>query len=68
MISVSRIRKTYQGYDIDHKESGVVLWTKNAFQLTTNRAQTVHALRDVSFEVRPGEVFGIFGANGGDRF
>jgi hypothetical protein len=45
MIAVSRISKTYQGYDIDHKESGLVLWAKNAFKLTSNRAASVQALQ-----------------------
>ena len=67
MIAASKINKTYQGYDIDHKESGVVLWAKNAFKLTSNRASTVHALRDVSLEVERGQVFGIFGSNGAGK-
>jgi hypothetical protein len=51
MITVSGISKTYQGYDIDHKESGLVLWIKDATKLTANRATTVQALQDVSFHV-----------------
>ena len=40
MITVSRISRTYRGYDIDHKESGFVLWAKNALKLASNRASS----------------------------
>ncbi|MBN1964710.1 MAG: ABC transporter ATP-binding protein [Anaerolineae bacterium] len=67
IITVSGISKTYRGYDIDHKESGVVLWAKNAFKLTSNRASSVQALANISFAVHQGEVFGIYGPNGAGK-
>ncbi|MBN2391029.1 MAG: ABC transporter ATP-binding protein [Anaerolineae bacterium] len=67
MIKVSHIDKTYQGFDIDRKEGGIALWIKNLSRLTANRASPVQALKDVTFSVTQGEIFGIFGANGAGK-
>lgn len=67
VIDVRNISKTYKGFDIDRKETGVGLWIKNIFKLTSNKSQTIHALKNVSFNVRNGEIFGIFGANGAGK-
>jgi ABC-type polysaccharide/polyol phosphate transport system ATPase subunit len=67
MLRISKVSKTYRGYDIDHKESSFMLWARNTFKLTSNRAGSVCALRDVSFEVASDESLGIYGANGAGK-
>lgn len=67
IIEVNQVTKTYQGFSLDRKESGIALWVKNVFQLTANRARTIRALDDISFRIEPGEIFGIYGANGAGK-
>ncbi len=67
IIDVRDLNKTYIGFDIDRKEAGIGLWIKNIFKLTSNKSQSIHALRKVSFNVKYGEIFGIYGSNGAGK-
>jgi len=66
MITLSHVSKQYIGID-SGKDKGIALWVKNIARLTSNRAAPVLAVRDVSFTVERGEVFGVYGANGAGK-
>ena len=66
MITLKNVSKLYKGVT-SGKDSGVYLWIKNFARLTSNRATSLLALDDVSFDVGKGEVFGIYGANGAGK-
>lgn len=66
-IKVVDVSKRYHAFDIDRKDSGLGLWFKNSLKLTGNRANATQALSAISFQVKQGELFGIFGANGAGK-
>jgi ABC-2 type transport system ATP-binding protein len=66
-IAVNHITKIYKGVEYDKKESGLGLWIKNIFRLTSNKSRNIKALDDVTFRVKKGEIFGIFGSNGAGK-
>ena len=66
MIELKNISKQYRGVKIND-DSGAWLWIKNFFSLTSNRATPLLALKDISFSVAPGEIFGIYGENGAGK-
>ena len=58
MITVEHICKTYR---VARRNSG--LWT--AFSSLFHREyETIHALEDISFHIREGEIVGYIGPNG----
>lgn len=48
-IEAFNISKKYKGLNLDKKESGIGLWIKNISRLTSNKAESVNALLEVSF-------------------
>ena len=66
MIELQNISKQYQGIEIN-KDSGIYLWVKNFIRATSNKATPMTALKNISFQVAPGEIFGIYGENGAGK-
>lgn len=66
-IEAFNISKKYKGLNLDKKESGIGLWIKNISRLTSNKAESVHALNNISFNIKKGEIFGVYGANGAGK-
>lgn len=69
-VKVERLSKCYQIYDLprDRLKQFILPRLKNAIgQEPTNYFREFWALRDVSFEIRRGEVVGVIGRNGSGK-
>lgn len=67
IIEAKSLSKKYKGLSFNNKNHGIGLWISNILKLTANKAQSVDALKETSFNVKKGEILGIYGANGAGK-
>jgi ABC-2 type transport system ATP-binding protein len=67
IISVNGISKVFNPFPLRKKERGPGLWVANLVRLRRIKENEIHALNNVSFSVRRGEIFAIIGPNGAGK-
>src|SRR3984957_4513734 len=61
------VRQTTMGERLTHAMTAPVRWMNSNRDRSSNRSSVFWALRDVSFEMRKGEVVGLIGRNGAGK-
>ena len=67
MIVLNKVSKQYKGILVNKNDSGIYLWVKNFLKLTSNKATSLWAIKNISVSIYRGEIFGIYGANGAGK-
>ena len=62
-----RVKNVSKKFNIHHEKRDSMFESMSGFFQRKRHSETLHALDNISFDVRHGEIFGIIGPNGGGK-